>query len=358
MLASFFGHSSRTRTWGPRIAILPLEDTVLAHHDEKFLFTSESVTKGHPDKIADQISDAVLDSLLTDDPKGRVACETLVTTGLVVVAGEITTTTYVRLLRNSPAKPSRKSATPAPNWLRRRNLRRHLHHPQPISRHRHRRRYRRRRRPGPDVRLRLRRNPRADAHADPTRPQPHAQARRSPQAECRQLAPPRRQIPGHHRIYRWPSHPRAHRRHLHAAHRKSSLEKIDLLHAVQANTSSIRSCPPPWWTKTSSTTSIPPANSLSADPWAMPASPAARSSLTPTAAAAATAAALLRQRPHQSRPLRLLHGPLRRQKYRRRRPGHAKSKSSWATPSASLNPFPLSSIPSAPARSPIRRSPN
>jgi len=67
----------------------------LAHADERFLFTSESVTEGHPDKIADQISDAVLDAVLTDDPTGRVACETLVTTGLVVVAGEITTTTYV-----------------------------------------------------------------------------------------------------------------------------------------------------------------------------------------------------------------------------------------------------------------------
>jgi S-adenosylmethionine synthetase len=72
-----------------------LEDTFLAHADEKYLFTSESVTEGHPDKIADQISDAVLDAVLTDDPMGRVACETLVTTGLVVVAGEITTTTYV-----------------------------------------------------------------------------------------------------------------------------------------------------------------------------------------------------------------------------------------------------------------------
>jgi len=67
----------------------------LAHADEKFLFTSESVTEGHPDKIADQISDAVLDAVLTDDPLGRVGCETLVTTGLIVVAGEITTTTYV-----------------------------------------------------------------------------------------------------------------------------------------------------------------------------------------------------------------------------------------------------------------------
>ena len=60
-----------------------------------FSFTSESVTEGHPDKIADQISDSVLDAVLADDPNGRVACETLITTGLVVVAGEITTETCV-----------------------------------------------------------------------------------------------------------------------------------------------------------------------------------------------------------------------------------------------------------------------
>jgi S-adenosylmethionine synthetase len=63
--------------------------------DNEFLFTSESVTEGHPDKVADQISDGVLDAVLRDDPTGRVACETLVNTGLVVVSGEITTTTYV-----------------------------------------------------------------------------------------------------------------------------------------------------------------------------------------------------------------------------------------------------------------------
>lgn len=61
----------------------------------RYLFTSESVTEGHPDKIADQTSDAVLDAILTDDPDGRVACEVLVTTGLAIVAGEITTRTYV-----------------------------------------------------------------------------------------------------------------------------------------------------------------------------------------------------------------------------------------------------------------------
>ncbi len=61
----------------------------------KYVFSSESVTEGHPDKIADQISDAILDAVLTDDPNGRVACETLVTTGLAFIAGEITTDVYV-----------------------------------------------------------------------------------------------------------------------------------------------------------------------------------------------------------------------------------------------------------------------
>src|SRR6056297_3914228 len=60
-----------------------------------YTFTSESVTEGHPDKMADQVSDAVLDAILTEDPDGRVACETLLTTGLCVVAGEITTSAYV-----------------------------------------------------------------------------------------------------------------------------------------------------------------------------------------------------------------------------------------------------------------------
>src|SRR3954462_14904913 len=66
-----------------------------SYADNEFLFTSESVTEGHPDKVADQISDGVLDAVMRDDPTGRVACETLVNTGLVVVSGEISTETYV-----------------------------------------------------------------------------------------------------------------------------------------------------------------------------------------------------------------------------------------------------------------------
>ncbi len=65
----------------------------------KKLFTSESVTEGHPDKICDQISDAILDSIFKEDPKARVACETIVTTGLVLVMGEITTDCYVDITK-------------------------------------------------------------------------------------------------------------------------------------------------------------------------------------------------------------------------------------------------------------------
>jgi S-adenosylmethionine synthetase len=62
-----------------------------------FLFTSESVSEGHPDKIADQISDAVLDAILRQDPRARVACETMIKTGMAIIAGEITTTAWVDL---------------------------------------------------------------------------------------------------------------------------------------------------------------------------------------------------------------------------------------------------------------------
>ncbi len=75
-----------------------------------FLFTSESVSEGHPDKVADQISDAVLDAILTQDQRARVACETLVTTGMAVIAGEITTTAYADL--PSIVRPDNQR-----NWL-------------------------------------------------------------------------------------------------------------------------------------------------------------------------------------------------------------------------------------------------
>src|SRR2546426_7292844 len=71
---------------------------------DEYLFTSESVTEGHPDKIADQVSDAVLDAVIRQDPTGRVACETLLTTGLVVVAGGVPTNYYVDIPRRGGGK--------------------------------------------------------------------------------------------------------------------------------------------------------------------------------------------------------------------------------------------------------------
>ncbi len=77
-----------------------------------YLFTSESVSEGHPDKVADQISDAVLDKLLAYDPSSKVACETLVTTGQVVLAGEVKTKAYVDIASHRTRSNQGKSAIP------------------------------------------------------------------------------------------------------------------------------------------------------------------------------------------------------------------------------------------------------
>src|SRR5579862_4789856 len=95
MLRSEVGPNCTQRDLVPQSPNNPLEDTFLAHADERFLFTSESVTEGHPDKIADQISDAVLDAIMKDDPMGRVAVETFAITGQIHIAGEVTTSTYI-----------------------------------------------------------------------------------------------------------------------------------------------------------------------------------------------------------------------------------------------------------------------
>ena len=79
----------------------------------RYLFTSESVTEGHPDKIADQISDSILDAILAQDPVSRVACETLVTTGLAIIAGEITTSSYVDFQESSAPRSTRSATTAA-----------------------------------------------------------------------------------------------------------------------------------------------------------------------------------------------------------------------------------------------------
>ena len=131
----------------------------------RHLFTSESVTEGHPDKIADQISDAVLDALLAQDPMSRVACETMVTTGLAFIAGEITTKAYADLPGIVRETIKGVGYTRAKYGFDYETCARHLRHPRAVARHRHGRRPGRRRRPGPDVRLRLQRDGRADAAA-------------------------------------------------------------------------------------------------------------------------------------------------------------------------------------------------
>ena len=83
---------------------------------KRHLFTSESVTEGHPDKICDQISDSILDAIFANDPNARVACETSVTTGLVLVAGEITTSTYV-IFQKSFVKQLKKLVTRVQNMV-------------------------------------------------------------------------------------------------------------------------------------------------------------------------------------------------------------------------------------------------
>ena len=190
----------------------------------EFQFTSESVTEGHPDKIADQISDVVLDAVLSADPLGRVACETLITTGLVVVAGEISTsaTARCRAARPRADPPHRLHASQV--RLRRRHLRRHGHARRAVARHRAGRRrvvrglparrgrcprLRRRGRPGHDVRLRGQRIARADAAPDRARAPPRAPPLRGAQGRHARLPSPRRQDAGHGALRArraWPSH--------------------------------------------------------------------------------------------------------------------------------------------------------
>ena len=166
------------------------------------LFTSESVTEGHPDKICDQISDSILDAMLAQDPRSRVAVETMVTTGLVHVAGEVTTEAYVEIPKIVRDTVARHRLRLLDQGLRRRapaasriSIGQQSPRHRPGRRHRVREPHRRRRparqagrrRPGPDVRLRLRRHPRADAAAD----LPGAPAGRAPDrgAQERRAAP-------------------------------------------------------------------------------------------------------------------------------------------------------------------------
>ena len=181
--------------------------------DNEYLFTSESVTEGHPDKIADQISDGVLDAVLADDPDGRVACETLVNTGLVVVSGEISTETYVDIPEIARETIRKIGYTDADlgfsadscaviNAIDKQSpdIAQGVDHGARVAHRpgrRRRARRRRRGRPGDDVRLRDPRDAGADADADLARAQARPPARRGAQGRGRALPAPRRQDPGH-----------------------------------------------------------------------------------------------------------------------------------------------------------------
>ena len=210
--------------------------------DGRHLFTSESVTEGHPDKIADQISDSVLDAILAQDAKSRVACETLVTTGLVVMAGEITTNAIVDFPGGRARGDQRRRLHQSEVRLRRRHLRRAVVAAQAVARHQHGRRYGRRRRSGPHVRLRLQRDRRVDAAADHARAQAGAAPLvRAPRRRAR-LPASRRQIAGHGRIRRPQARPRRRRRRFEPAPRRRH-QRSDA-RATSSRRSSIASCPP------------------------------------------------------------------------------------------------------------------
>ena len=193
----------------------------------RHLFTSESVTEGHPDKICDQISDAILDEILTHDPNARVACETCASTGLVHIMGEITTNCYVDIPEGRPRGGAQISATTRAKFgFDCRHLRRHLQHRRPEPRHRHWAptiEVRRCRRSGHDVRLCLRRDPRADAHAH----QPGPQAGKAPDRRAQErrdgLPAPGRQEPGDRGVRReQQARARGCRGHLQPAQRRAS----------------------------------------------------------------------------------------------------------------------------------------
>ena len=169
-----------------------------------FLFTSESVSEGHPDKVADQISDAILDAIFKQDPRSRVAAETLTNTGLVVLAGEITTNAHVDYIQVARDTIKRIGYDNTEYGIDYKGLRGDGLLRQAVQRHRpgrgpclRRPPEHRRRRPGPDVRLRLRRNARADARTDLLRAPPRGAPGATAQGRPPALPAPRREEPGH-----------------------------------------------------------------------------------------------------------------------------------------------------------------
>ena len=202
-----------------------------------YLFTSESVSEGHPDKVADQISDAILDAILAQDPRARVAAETLCNTGLVVLAGEITThanVDYIQVARDTIKRIGYDNTDYGIDY---KGCAVHGLLRQAVAGHRPGRRRRRRprprpgrRRPGPDVRLRLRRNRRADAGRDPLRAPPGRAPVAAAQGRPPAVAAPGRQVAGHAALRRtaarsrstpWCCRPSTRRKCSHSADRGS-----------------------------------------------------------------------------------------------------------------------------------------
>ena len=337
----------------------------------RWTFTSESVTEGHPDKMADQISDAVLDAILAEDPSGRVACETLLTTGLAIVAGEITTEAYVdipKIVRDtiggigydresfgfdgntcgvmvSIDAQSPNIAQGVDTAVRDAHRHERRGHPQQPGR----------RRPGDDVRLRVRRDRRPHAAADLAGPPPRPPPVRGAQGRHPPVPASRREDAGHVRL-------RGRR-----AGDAASTVLISTQHAPgprprdahQARPHGARHPPaaaPAVRGRRVRRAGQPHRHaSSSAAPTPTRASPAARSSSTPTAAWPATAAARSRARTRRRSTARR---PTRRAGSRRTSSPPARrraARSRWRTPSASPARCRSWSRRSAPRRS-TRRS--
>ena len=263
-----------------------------------YLFTSESVTEGHPDKLADQISDSILDAILKDDPYGRVACETLVTTGLAFVAGEITTETYVdipKIVRQTVKEVGYTSAHYGYDYETCGVMVAIDEQSPDISQ-------------GVTTALEVRTDVNDDdvldtqgagdqgmmfgyACTETAELMPHAhpagaQALQAPGRRAQGRDPavpaPRREVPGHRPLRGRQAGRDRQDRARHAARRERRPAEHHLPRPA-SSTSSSRSCPRTCTTRASSRTSrssTRPASSSSAAPWATAASPAARSSST------------------------------------------------------------------------------
>ena len=240
----------------------------------KYLFTSEAVSMGHPDKLADQISDGILDALFAQDPYSRVACETLVTTGIAVVAGEITTKAIVNyadvvrhVIREVGYTDDHMGICADTCAVMVAIDRQSPDIAMGVEREPDRRQGDRRRRPGADVRLRLQRHAGADALADRPGPSHSQPPDGRPLQEGSALAASRQQEPGDGRVRRPAAGPHRHRGGLDPAQPRTSARRR--FAATSSTRSSSRCCPKSCSTARSPITSIRRGGSWSAGRWAI-----------------------------------------------------------------------------------------